>query len=93
MPRQSRLLRHSTQSITFSAKRNRDENEVRQGEWIAVQENTSSLDSEVYPLELFNLKEDVEQRRDLAGLFPEKVDHFKKRLLEARSRNGHFIFG
>ncbi len=66
---------------------------VRQGDWVAVQENTSSVNPSVNPIELYNLEEDIGQENDLSSLYPEKVDHFRKLLKEAHEPNQHFVFG
>lgn len=66
---------------------------VRQGNWVAVQENTSSVNPNVNKIELFNLKDDLSQEKDLAKIHPEKIAHFKQLLQESHTPNKHFVFG
>jgi arylsulfatase A-like enzyme len=66
---------------------------VRQGNWVALQENTSSFDPNVNPIELYNLEDDLMQQKNLSTSNPKKIDHFKKLLKEAHTPNEHFVFG
>jgi arylsulfatase A-like enzyme len=66
---------------------------VRQGDWVAVQENTSSLNPDVNPIELFNLADDLAQANNVANQYPEKVQHFKQLFKESHNPSEHFVFG
>lgn len=66
---------------------------IRQGDWVAVQENTSTVNPNVNPIELFNLKDDLGQDNNLAESHPEKIKHFKNLLERLHTPSEHFIFG
>lgn len=66
---------------------------VRQGNWVAVQENTSATNPEVNKTQLFNLTNDLGQQKDLANAFPEKLHKLKQYFKDAHSPNEHFVFG
>jgi arylsulfatase A-like enzyme len=66
---------------------------VRQGDWVALQENTTALDPNANPVELYNLKDDLAQENNLADQYPEKLEAMKALLAAAHSPNEHFAFG
>jgi arylsulfatase A-like enzyme len=66
---------------------------VRQDDWVAVQENTSSVDPDVNRVELFNLNEDLQQENDLALKYPEKLAQLKDILKASHAPSQHFVFG
>ena len=66
---------------------------VRQGDWVALQENTTALDPNSNPVELYNLKDDLAQENNLADQYPEKLEAMKALLAAAHSPNEHFAFG
>ena len=66
---------------------------VREGDWVAVQSNTSAHDPQVNQTELYNLKEDLAQENDRAGENPEKLAHLRELLEAAHTPSEHFAFG
>ena len=66
---------------------------VRKGDWVAVQNNTSTRDPEVNPTQLYNLKEDLAQEHDRATEYPEKLNHLRQLLEAAHAPSDHFVFG
>ena len=66
---------------------------VREGDWVAVQSNTSAHDPHVNKTELYNLKEDLAQENDLAGDNLEKLEHLRELLEAAHIPSVHFTFG
>ena len=66
---------------------------IRKGDWVAVQNNTSTHDPEFNSTQLYNLKEDLAQEHDRATEYPEKLNHLCRLLEEAHTPNEHFIFG
>ena len=66
---------------------------IRQGDWVAVQEITSSVNPDVNQIELFNIKEDLSQEIDLAGAYPEKLKQLKALLKASHTPNQNFVFG
>lgn len=66
---------------------------LRQGDWVAVQERTTTVDPNVGKIELFNLKDDLGQERDVASQYPERVEHFKRLFAAAHEPSKHFVFG
>ncbi|MEO0510657.1 MAG: arylsulfatase [Verrucomicrobiota bacterium] len=66
---------------------------VRQGDWVAVQEKTTEVDPNANPVELFNLKDDLAQKKNLAEQYPERLEAMKALLAEAHSPNDYFVFG
>ncbi|EDM29063.1 N-acetylgalactosamine 6-sulfate sulfatase (GALNS) [Lentisphaera araneosa HTCC2155] len=66
---------------------------VRKGDWVALQSKTSAIDPNKDTIKLFNLKNDLGQKKDLATQYPEKVEEFKKIFLEAHTPAPLFEFG
>ena len=66
---------------------------VRKGDWVVVQNNTSTRDPEVNPTQLYNLKEDLAQEHDRATECPEKLNHLRQLLEAAHAPSEHFVFG
>jgi arylsulfatase A-like enzyme len=66
---------------------------IRQGDWVAVQEITSSVNPNVNQIELFNIKEDLSQEIDLAGAYPEKLKQLKALLRASHTPSQNFVFG
>jgi len=69
-----------------------DRRGVRMGDWVAVQQTTTSLNPEQNPTELFNLKNDLGETTDLAAQYPEKTDELKKLFIEAHAPSERFEF-
>ena len=51
---------------------------LRMGNWVALQQQTTSADPDKNPIELYNLADDLAQKHNLADKYPEKVAEFKK---------------
>lgn len=66
---------------------------LRQGDWVAAQERTSAVDPNVGTIELFNLKDDPGQEKDLASRYPERLEHFKRLFVASHEPSKHFVFG
>jgi len=66
---------------------------IRKGDWVCLQEKTTALDPSKDKIGLYNLKEDLAQKNDLASQYPEKVAEFKKLFLEAHTPAKYFEFG
>ena len=66
---------------------------VREGDWVAVQSNTSAHDPQVNQTELYNLKEDLAQENDRANENPKKLEYLSKLLEAAHTPSEHFAFG
>lgn len=47
---------------------------LRMGEWVALQEMVTRADPDEDKIQLYNLKEDLAQKKDLAERYPEKID-------------------
>lgn len=63
---------------------------VRQGDWKLVQYN---VDKDVAgAFELYDLKKDPSETKDLAGIFPEKVKELKAFMIEAHVPSEVFKF-
>ncbi len=67
---------------------------IRVGDWTAVQMATTAIDPDVDgKVELYNLKDDLEQQNDLARKYPEKLSEMKQLLKQAHQPNDYFYFG
>lgn len=66
---------------------------IRMGDWVAVQEKVTALDSDSDKIGLFNLKNDLGQQNNLASKHPEKVAEFRKLFKEAHAPSEYFKFG
>ncbi len=66
---------------------------IRVGDWVCLQEKTSSIDPDADKTELFNLKEDLGQKNNLATKYPEKLAEMKTLLKEAHTPAKLFQFG
>ncbi|TWU34096.1 Arylsulfatase precursor [Novipirellula aureliae] len=69
-----------------------DKRGLRRGDWVALQPVTSNADPDIDPIELYNLKEDLAQKQNLASQYPEKVSEFKKWMIEAHTPSKEFPF-
>ncbi|MCM2372686.1 arylsulfatase [Aporhodopirellula aestuarii] len=70
-----------------------DKRGLRMGDWVALQDKTTSSDPNVDRIELYNLKEDLEQKHDLARNYPEKVAEARKLFADVHTPSDHFQFG
>jgi arylsulfatase A-like enzyme len=70
-----------------------DKRGLRMGDWVALQEKTTSADPDVDRVELYNLKKDLAQEHDLAADYPEKVAEFRMQMREAHVPSEEFVFG
>lgn len=66
---------------------------VRVGDWVCLQEKTSSINPEVDKTELYNLKDDLGQQNNLASKYPEKLQEMKAILKKAHVPAKLFEFG
>jgi len=69
-----------------------DKRGIRAGDWVAVQEKTSDSNPDADPIELYNLKDDLEQKNNLASKYPEKVAEFRKLIRQAHVPSEQFKF-
>ena len=69
-----------------------DKRGLRRGDWVALQPIATNSDPNVDPVELYNLKEDLAQKNDLAAQYPELVSGFRKLLREAHTPSVEFPF-
>jgi arylsulfatase A len=69
-----------------------DKRGLRAGDWVAVQEKTSDGNPYVDPIELYNLKDDLAQKNNLASKYPEKMAEFRKLFKEAHVPSEQFRF-
>jgi arylsulfatase A-like enzyme len=65
---------------------------VRSGDWVAVQEKATASDPDVDAIELYNLKDDLAQKKNLAATYPEKVAYFRDLIREAHVPSKQFPF-
>jgi arylsulfatase A-like enzyme len=65
---------------------------IRSGDWVAVQETTTASDPDADPIELYNLKDDLAQTKNLAATHPEKVACFRDLIREAHVPSKQFPF-
>jgi arylsulfatase A-like enzyme len=63
---------------------------LRIGDWKAIQLNVRNNPES--PVELYNLKDDIEERNNLAGRHPEKIERFRKMFNEIRVATPDFPF-
>jgi len=63
---------------------------LRVGDWKAIQLNVRNNPNS--PVQLYNLKEDIGERNDLADRYPEKVERFRKMFDEVRVASPDFPF-
>jgi len=66
---------------------------IRVGDWICLQKSTTALDPDVDATELYNIKEDLEQRNNLASKMPEKLMEMKALLKAEHAPSKLFEFG
>jgi arylsulfatase A len=65
---------------------------IRVGDWVCLQEKTTAIDPDQDKTELYNLKEDLAQKNDLAGKYPEKLAEMKLMLKNAHTPAKLFKF-
>ena len=63
---------------------------IRKGDWKAVRVKVSGNPDA--PIELYNLKDDIAEEKNLASKFPEKVAEMAKIFKEARTESKYFSF-
>jgi arylsulfatase A-like enzyme len=69
-----------------------DRRGLRKGDWVIVQQKVAGNEADSGVFELFNLKKDLGERKNLASKYPEKLQEMKTLLIKSRSPNKAFKF-
>jgi arylsulfatase A-like enzyme len=63
---------------------------LRQGKWKAVRQNL--IKEPDAPIKLYNLEEDVEEKKNLADMYPEIIKELWTNMNKARIKSNEFPF-
>lgn len=66
---------------------------IRVGDWVCLQEKTTTIDPDKDNTELYNLKNDLAQKENLASKYPEKLQEMKALLKAEHTPAKLFKFG
>ena len=65
---------------------------VRAGDWVAIQEKVTTSNPDADPIELYNLKDDLAQKNNIAATHPGKVAELRGMIREAHLPSKQFPF-
>jgi arylsulfatase A len=65
---------------------------VRAGDWVAIQEKVTTSNPDADPIELYNLKDDLAQKNNIAATHPGKVAELREMIREAHLPSKQFPF-